>query len=132
VEGIGDIQHAEIERRKERVRRVWPGYITIATMFGLQAYWSDNPNQPPGVADHPIREKDQVYDLKAPDRDSGLMSFNLRRLKFIAEHLPVEAVGIPIVRLTESWSDQEIREQYHGLLDIAERHAREIYWHSCP
>jgi hypothetical protein len=41
-------------------------------------------------------------------------------------------VGIPIVWLTDSWSDQEIRELYHGLLDIAERYAREIYWHSCP
>ena len=104
MEGIKDIQHEEIDQRKERVRRawkyrkvdhiplnfflddfstyslreqcrsgelqyevnvrsidrllrlfpddyipaarVWPGYITIATMFGLQAHWSDDPNQP--------------------------------------------------------------------------------------
>jgi len=156
VAGIKDIQHEEIERRKERVRRawkyrrvdhiplnfflddfstyslreqcrngeiqyevnvrsidrllrllpddyipaarVWPGYITIATMFGLQAHWSDDPNQPPGVAEHPIQDMDQVYDLELPDRGSGLMSFNLRWLQYFAEHLPedVSLTGIDL------------------------------------
>jgi len=148
VEGIKDIRHEEIERHKERVRRVWryrrvdhiplnfflddystytlkkqclsgeaqfevnvrsidrllrllpddyipaarvwPGYITIATMFGLQAYWSDDPNQAPGVAEHPIRDMGQVYELETLDRNSGLMSFNLRWLRYFAEHLPVD------------------------------------------
>jgi hypothetical protein len=68
--------------------RVWPGYITIATMFGLEAHWSDDPNQPPGVADHPIHDMERVYDLELPARTSGLMSFNIRWLRHFAEHLP--------------------------------------------
>ena len=148
MEGIGDIRHGEIERRKERVRRawryqrvdhvplnfflddfstyslkeqclsgeaqyrvnvrsidrllrllpddyipaarVWPGYITIATMFGLHAHWSDDPNQAPGVAEHPIRDMAQVYDLEMPHRQSGLMPFNLRWLRYFAEYLPTD------------------------------------------
>jgi hypothetical protein len=148
MEGIKDIRHEEIDRRKERVRRtwryhrvdhiplnfflddystyslgeqcrngeiqfevnrrsidrllrllpddyipaarVWPGYITIATMFGLPIHWSDDPDQPPGVAEHPIRDMEQVYDLKIPDRHGGMMPFNLRWLRHFAEQLPEE------------------------------------------
>jgi uroporphyrinogen-III decarboxylase len=148
VEGIGDIQLGQIERRKERIRRawdyrpvdhiplsfflddfsayslrqqcesgelqyevnvrsidrllrllpddyipaarVWPGYITLATMFGLEAHWSDDPNQAPGVAGHLIRDMEQVYGLEMPERDSGLMTFNLRWLRTFAEKLPAE------------------------------------------
>jgi uroporphyrinogen-III decarboxylase len=190
VEGIKDIQHEEIERRKERVRRtwryqrvdhiplnfflddfstyslreqcrsgevqfevnvrsidrllrllpddyipaarVWPGYITIATMFGLQAHWSDDQNQAPGVADHPIRDMEQVYDLKLPDRGSGLMPFNLRWLEFFAENLPgdVSLTGIDLGGPINTAKDlletnllytafYDSPEAYHHLLDLA-------------
>ncbi len=190
MEGIKDIRHEEIERRKERVRRVWryqrvdhiplnfflddfstyslreqcqsgevqfevnvrsinrllrllpddyipaarvwPGYITIATMFGLQAHWSEDPNQPPGVAKHPIRDMEQVYDLKPPDRSSGLMSFNLRWLKFFAEHLPadVSLTGIDLGGPINTAKDlletnllytafYDSPEAYHHLLALA-------------
>ncbi|MBN2551631.1 MAG: hypothetical protein JXB06_02625, partial [Spirochaetales bacterium] len=46
----------------------------------------------------------------------------------IADSLAPEVVGIPIVWLTDGWSDQEIRELYHRLLDISERYAREMRW----
>ena len=73
------------------VARVWPGYMTIATVFGLQVHWSDDPNQAPGVAEHLIRDMAQVYDLKLPDpAASGLMPFNLRWLRYFAEHFPPE------------------------------------------
>lgn len=70
--------------------RVWPGYITIATMFGLPAYWADDPNQAPGVQGHLIDDIEQVYNLDIPDRESGLMAFNLEWLRYYAEHLPDE------------------------------------------
>ncbi len=190
MEGIRDIQHEQIERRKERVRRtwryqrvdhiplnfflddfsayslreqcqsgevqfevnvrsidrllrllpddyipaarVWPGYITIATMFGLQAHWSEDPNQAPGVADHPIRDMEQVYGLKLPDRHSGLMSFNLRWLKFFADNLPgdVSLTGIDLggpINTAKDLLDTNLLytafydspKAYHHLLDLA-------------
>lgn len=78
--------------------RVWPGYITIATMFGCGVYWSEDPNQPPGVKEHPILNMDDVYNLKMPSRKSGLMSFNIKWLKYFAEHLPgdVSLTGIDL------------------------------------
>jgi hypothetical protein len=31
------------------VARFWPGYVTIATMFGMKIHWSSDPTQAPGV-----------------------------------------------------------------------------------
>ncbi len=67
--------------------RVWPGYMTIATMFGLQLYWTDDPAQPPGVDGHLIHDMAQVRQLKRPNMQAGLMPENLRRLKMHAERL---------------------------------------------
>jgi len=30
--------------------RITPGYMTIATMFGMGLYWSSDPSQPPGAS----------------------------------------------------------------------------------
>jgi hypothetical protein len=68
--------------------RVWPGYMTIATMFGMQPHWSDDPNQPPGVKGHLIHDIEQVYSLKRPGMDAGLMPENIRRFRMHAERLP--------------------------------------------
>jgi hypothetical protein len=46
----------------------------------------------------------------------------------IAEGLAPDVVGIPIVWLNDSWKDEEIRELYHGLVNVAERYAREMRW----
>jgi uroporphyrinogen-III decarboxylase len=71
--------------------RVWPGYMTIATMFGLPVHWSDDPNQAPGVREHPITDMAQVYALPHPDPAmDGLMPFNLRWLRYFAEQFPPE------------------------------------------
>jgi uroporphyrinogen-III decarboxylase len=112
--------------------RVWPGYITIATMFGLQAHWSEDPNQAPGVAEHPIRDMEQVYDLEIPDRGSGLMSFNLRWLEYFARNLPgdVSLTGIDLGGPINTAKDlletnllytafYDSPEAYHHLLDLA-------------
>jgi len=68
--------------------RVWPGYMTIATMFGIQPHWSDDPNQPPGVKGHLIHDIEQIYSLKRPAMDAGLMPENIRRFRMHAERLP--------------------------------------------
>ncbi len=71
--------------------RVWPGYMTIGTMFGIPVHWSDDPNQAPGLAFHPVTDMGQVYGLQRPDplRD-GLMPHNLRWIGYFASHLPKE------------------------------------------
>ena len=74
--------------------RLWPGYITIATMFGLPAHWSEDPSQAPGVLRHPVTEIGQALALAAaapPDpRTSGLMPFILEWTARFARELPPE------------------------------------------
>jgi len=71
--------------------RIWPGYATIATMFGMELHWSDDPAQPPGPRGCPIRELGQLDSLKRPDpRRDGLMPANLRWLAEAARRLPPE------------------------------------------
>jgi len=71
--------------------RLWPGYMTIATMFGLCPHWAEDPLQPPGVSEHPIRDLRQVYELSAPDpRRDGLMPFLLSWTREFARVLPPE------------------------------------------
>jgi uroporphyrinogen-III decarboxylase len=74
--------------------RLWPGYMTIATMFGLQAHWSEDPSQAPGVLRHPVTEIGQALALAAaapPDpRTSGLMPFILQWTALFARELPPE------------------------------------------
>ncbi len=71
--------------------RLWPGYVTIASMFGLEIHWSDNPNQAPGVLHHPISDISQVYELRMPDpAEDGLMPFNLKWLAIFRDNFPEE------------------------------------------
>ena len=69
--------------------KVWPGYMTIATMFNLKIFWGDDPNQAPGVEGHLIDEMKQVYELKMPDpKKDGLMPHNIRWLNYFSKNLP--------------------------------------------
>ena len=71
--------------------RIWPGYATIATMFGMELHWSDDPSQPPGPRGCLIRDLGQLDSLKRPDpRRDGLMPANLRWLAEAARRLPPE------------------------------------------
>ncbi|MBC8255548.1 MAG: hypothetical protein H8E35_16170 [Ardenticatenia bacterium] len=76
--------------------RVTQGYMTIATMFGMETYWSDDPNQPPGTGGHIISDLEHVYSLRRPTMDDGIMPENIRRLRYHAENLPpdVHLTGI--------------------------------------
>ncbi len=67
---------------------VTPGYMTLATMFGMDIYWGNDPNQPPGSKGHVISDLEQVYSLRRPTLQDGLMPENLRRLRYHAENLP--------------------------------------------
>jgi hypothetical protein len=103
----GDVQLEVNIRRIERSLRVlpddyipwariWSGYMTIATMFGAEVHWADDPAQPPGVAAPLVREIEQVFRLQRPDLGAGLMPENLRRLRQHAARLPkdVSLTGI--------------------------------------
>ncbi len=68
--------------------RIWCGYMTLATMFGAQVHWTDDPAQPPGVRAPLIDEIDQVDRLRRPGLADGLMPENLRRLRRHADVLP--------------------------------------------
>ena len=52
----------------------------------------------------------------------------VRGYEQIAAALCPEVVGLPLVWLNDSWEDAEIRELYHGLLEVSERYAREMRW----
>ncbi len=69
--------------------RVWFGYMTIATLFGLPVHWSSDPDQSPGVAHPLITDMEAIYSLKKPDaRREGLMPANLRLQRTFAERFP--------------------------------------------
>ncbi|MFH1566877.1 MAG: uroporphyrinogen decarboxylase family protein [Gemmatimonadota bacterium] len=115
--------------------RVWPGYVTIATVFGVPLHWGEDPNQPPGVLEHPIRDLDQVAGLALPDAATrGLMPLNCRWLAYFAAHFPPEVslagidLGGPLNTaldllgadlLYTSFCDAP--EALHRLLDLATR-----------
>ena len=68
--------------------RVTQGYMTLATMFDVEVHWGIDPEQPPGVGDHPIADLEQVYELEKPGLDAGIHPENLRRLRYHAKNLP--------------------------------------------
>jgi hypothetical protein len=67
---------------------VTPGYMTIATMFGMEMYWGHDPDQPPGVLGPLIDDLEQVYSLQRPTMQDGIMPDNIRRLRYNLDHLP--------------------------------------------
>ena len=68
--------------------RVTVGYMSIATMFGMEIHWSNDPSQPPGAKGHMIHDLEQIYKLQRPSMESGLMPENIRRLRHHAANLP--------------------------------------------
>jgi uroporphyrinogen-III decarboxylase len=116
--------------------RLWPGYMTIATMFGLPVHWSEDPNQAPGVGEHLLRDIQQVYALRMPDPEKdGLMPFNLRWLEYFKKNLPdcVSLTGIDLGGPLNSAKDlfdtnllytafYDSPEEYHRFLSMAADH----------
>lgn len=57
------------------------GYMTIATVYGCEVFWSEDPNQMPGVVAPIITQMDQVYALPRWNPITrGLMPECLRRI----------------------------------------------------
>ncbi len=107
--------------------------MTIGTMFGVPLHWSDDPNQAPGLAAHPITDMGRVRELPRPDpvRD-GLMPHNLQWIRYFAEHLPPEVclAGIDLGGPMNTAKDlldtnllytafYDSPEEFHALLDLA-------------
>ena len=73
------------------VARFWPGYMTIATMFGMEIHWSDDPSQAPGVRGKLVTDISQIGTLATPDpRTAGIMPFNLAWLERFRDCFPAE------------------------------------------
>lgn len=69
--------------------RIWPGYMTIATMFGMDVFWGDDPNQPPGAAGFIIDSPEKMTALGKPDaKTAGIMPENLKWIAYAASNLP--------------------------------------------
>ena len=78
--------------------RITQGYMTIATMFGMDVCWSNDPSQPPGTGGCVVDDLEKVYSLRRPSVDDGIMPENVRRLRYFHENLPpdVYLTGIDI------------------------------------
>ena len=113
------------------VVRITQGYLTIASMFGCQIHWSEDPNQPPGVMEPPIKSIDQIRALKRPGLDAGMMPENFRRMRLFAENMPpdVSLTGIDIGGPLNSLKDlldtnllytafYDYPQEVHALLDL--------------
>ena len=113
------------------VVRITQGYLTIASMFGCQIHWSEDPNQPPGVLEHPVKTLDQIRTLKRPAPEAGMMTENLRRMRLFAEALPPEVsltgidIGGPLNNLKDLLDTNLLYTSFyddpqavHALLDL--------------
>jgi len=116
------------------------GPMTLPTMFGADIYWSEDPNQPPDTAAPIIEDMKQVYCLKRPSMNDGIMPKLLRRLRYHAEHLPPDMyitgvnAGGPLqasASLVESntfyLSFYDNPEALHYLLDMVTDVQLEVY-----
>jgi uroporphyrinogen-III decarboxylase len=139
-----------IERVKKSLRLIPDDYIpfarmvlgpmTLATMFGAGIHWSDDPDQPPGVAEPIITDLEQVYGLARPSVTDGIMPKHLRRLRYHSAHLPpdVYLTGVfaagPLqvcADLIESnvfyLSFHDNPDALHHLLDVVTDVQQEVY-----
>lgn len=69
----------------------WLAFHTVPTMFGAQLWWSEDPNEMPGIRDPLITDIEQLYELPDPDPHSdGIAPEILRRLTVANECFPAE------------------------------------------
>jgi len=61
------------------------GCSCLATAFGAELYWGDDPNQTCGVRQPPIRDIEQVRDLQVPPADAGQLGEGITRVQRFAE-----------------------------------------------
>lgn len=61
------------------------GCSCLATAFGADLYWGDDPNQTCGIKVPPITDLDAIADLPAPPPDAGQLAGGIDRVRRFAE-----------------------------------------------
>lgn len=61
------------------------GCSCLATAFGAELFWGDDPNQTCGVREPVLTDVRQSYDLRIPAPDAGQLAEGIRRVKLFAE-----------------------------------------------
>jgi hypothetical protein len=61
------------------------GCSCLATAFGAELYWGDDPNQTCGVKQRVLQRVEDVYDLAIPPPDAGQLAEGIRRVRRFAE-----------------------------------------------
>ncbi len=83
----------------------WLGFHPVASMLGARLWWSDDPNEMPGIKDPLVKDVRQLYELRDPDpRSDGVGPELLRRLALAKECFPVE-VALGGVDMTSPLGD---------------------------
>jgi hypothetical protein len=61
------------------------GCSCLATAFGAELYWGDDPSQTCGVREPVLRNVEEAYDLPVPAPDSGQLGEGTERIRLFAE-----------------------------------------------
>ena len=61
------------------------GCSCLATAFGAELFWGNDPNQTCGVKVPPIKDVQEAYDLPVPAADAGQLAEGIRRVGRFAE-----------------------------------------------
>jgi hypothetical protein len=61
------------------------GCSCLATAFGAELFWGDDPNQTCGVKHAPLKRVEDAYDLRVPPPDAGQLAEGIRRVRQFAE-----------------------------------------------
>ncbi len=57
------------------------GCSPLATAFGAELFWSDDPNQTCGVKDPPLADVEQAYELAVPPPAAGQLAEGTARVQ---------------------------------------------------
>jgi hypothetical protein len=61
------------------------GCSCLATAFGAELFWGDDPNQTCGVKHPPLKRVEEAYNLQVPPPDAGQLAEGIRRVRQFAE-----------------------------------------------
>ena len=61
------------------------GCSNLATAFGAELYWGDNPNQTCGIKDPPLKHIEEAYELAVPPPDAGQLAEGISRIRRFAD-----------------------------------------------
>ncbi len=61
------------------------GCSSLATAFGAELFWGNDPNQTCGVKHPPLERVEDAYDLAVPPPDAGQLAEGIRRIRQFAD-----------------------------------------------